>query len=87
MKKPNDTLKAHRLQLESRKTRLNVLGENASGDEFAPGADELVIDGAASRRKFKAWIAIFRPKHHRKAHATLAACRKMAGRLSHFRSP
>jgi Fe-S-cluster-containing dehydrogenase component len=52
--KPNESLKAYWRSVERRKTRLNVLGSNPQqGDaEFPPGADELVVEGGASRRKF-----------------------------------
>jgi Fe-S-cluster-containing dehydrogenase component len=53
-KKPNEALKTYWRSVSRRKTRLNVLGNSASaGDaEFPPGADELVVEGGASRRKF-----------------------------------
>ncbi|HVH97464.1 MAG TPA: hypothetical protein VM869_02095, partial [Enhygromyxa sp.] len=51
--KPNESLKAYWRGVQRRKTRLNVLGSNAPADaEFGPGADELVVEGGASRRKF-----------------------------------
>jgi Fe-S-cluster-containing dehydrogenase component len=54
MNKPNDSLKAYWRSVQRRKTRLNVLGSNPDpvDAEFQPGADELVIEGGASRRKF-----------------------------------
>ena len=57
MKKPNESLKAYRHNLEREaRPRLTVLGQtpsSASTDaEFAPGAGELVVRGQASRRKF-----------------------------------
>ena len=58
MKKPTDSVKNRlgELQGDSR-TRLRVLGSKSqasglSDAEFPAGADELVISGAASRRKF-----------------------------------
>ena len=51
--KPNESLKTYWRSVQRRKTRLNVLGSSdAAGAEFGPGADELVIEGGASRRKF-----------------------------------
>jgi Fe-S-cluster-containing dehydrogenase component len=51
--KPNESLKTYWRSVQKRKTRLKVLGSSAGGQsEFGPGADELVIEGSASRRKF-----------------------------------
>jgi len=50
--KPNESLKTYWRSVQRRKTRLNVLGSNQGGAEFPPGADELVVEGGASRRKF-----------------------------------
>ena len=54
MTKPNDTLKQYWRSLSERqtKTKLAVLGQEGSAQEFPPGADELVISSATSRRKF-----------------------------------
>jgi hypothetical protein len=58
MKKPNESLKRHVSEtMESSRTRLRVLGRSGEAtspadSEFPAGADELVISGAASRRKF-----------------------------------
>ena len=55
MKKPNDTLKAYWRSVDQQsRPRLTVLGQSgrASDAEFGPGADELVVSGQASRRKF-----------------------------------
>ena len=53
MSKPNETLKHYWRSVSQRKTRLAVLGNGgASEQEFPPGADELVVEGGASRRKF-----------------------------------
>ncbi|PRQ04948.1 4Fe-4S dicluster domain-containing protein [Enhygromyxa salina] len=51
-KKPNQALKNYWSSVAQRKTKLNVLGSHAAGAEFRPGADELVVEGGASRRKF-----------------------------------
>ncbi|MCA9682274.1 MAG: 4Fe-4S dicluster domain-containing protein [Myxococcales bacterium] len=51
MSKPNENLKSYWRSIQSRKTRLKVLG-SAGAQEFSPGADELVVEGGASRRKF-----------------------------------
>ncbi len=57
MSKPNDSLKSYWRSVQGRKTRLKVFGsDGASDQEFAPGADELIIDGGASRRKFMGLI-------------------------------
>lgn len=50
--KPTETLKTYWRSISQRKTRLNVIGSSPSTGEFRPGADELVIEGGASRRKF-----------------------------------
>ncbi|MFO7563935.1 MAG: hypothetical protein R6X02_14910, partial [Enhygromyxa sp.] len=51
--KPNESLKAYWRSVQRRKTRLKVLGSSDhAGAEFPPGADELVVEGGASRRKF-----------------------------------
>jgi MoCo/4Fe-4S cofactor protein with predicted Tat translocation signal len=50
--KPNQALKTYWRSVARRKTRLNVLGSNAVDAEFPPGADELIVEGGASRRKF-----------------------------------
>jgi len=51
-KKPNEALKTYWRSIARRKTRLNVLGSRPEDAEFPPGADELVVEGGASRRKF-----------------------------------
>lgn len=55
MSKPTDNLENYWRGLSQRKTRLKVLGADAQDgahEEFPPGADELVVEGGASRRKF-----------------------------------
>jgi Fe-S-cluster-containing dehydrogenase component len=54
LKKPTAGLETYWRSISSskRNTRLNVLGSSATTSEFPPGADELVIEGGASRRKF-----------------------------------
>lgn len=51
-KKPNEALKTYWRSVSQRKTRLNVLGSGAGTAEFPPGADEIVVEPGASRRKF-----------------------------------
>ena len=55
-KKPNEALKSYWRSISRRKTRLNVLGSRPADAEFPPGADELVVEGGASRRKFMGMI-------------------------------
>ncbi|PRP98309.1 Tetrathionate reductase subunit B precursor [Enhygromyxa salina] len=50
--KPTEALKTYWTSVQRRKTRLSVLGSNPAQAEFPPGADELVVEGGASRRKF-----------------------------------
>jgi Fe-S-cluster-containing dehydrogenase component len=53
LNKPTAGLETYWRSISSkRQTRLNVLGSSAGSAEFPPGADELVIEGGASRRKF-----------------------------------
>src|SRR5688500_15453674 len=53
LKKPTDGLETYWRSMSKRSTRLPVLGSSgASSSEFPPGADELVVEGGASRRKF-----------------------------------
>ena len=52
-KKPTEALRTYWRSVSRRKTRLAVLGNSPdAGAEFPAGADELVVEAGASRRKF-----------------------------------